>query len=58
MFFLMYFVVVVVVVVVDYDDDGDDKVHTATTLDCSLCHSLCYWLPFCEAAFCSMNYSA
>jgi hypothetical protein len=29
-------------------------VYTATTLDCSLC----YWLPFCEAAFFSMNYSA
>ena len=39
-------------VVVDYDDDGDDKVHTATALDCFLCHSLCYCLPFCEAAFC------
>ena len=50
-------VVVVVVVVVDYDV-GDDKVYTATALDCSLFHNLCYWLPFSEAAFCSMNYSA
>jgi hypothetical protein len=40
------------------DYDGDDKVYIATILDCSLRHNLCYWLPFCEAVFCSMNYSA
>jgi hypothetical protein len=58
---LLLFVVVVVVDDDDDDDDdggGDDKVCTATTLDCSLCHNLFYWLPFCEAAFCSMNHSA
>lgn len=53
----MYFCSCVVVVVVVAVVDDDDKVHTATTLDCCPCHNHCYWLPFSEAACCSVNYS-
>jgi hypothetical protein len=51
------FCVYLVVVDVDDDDDDDDEVHTATatTLDSSLYHTHCYWLPFCNAAFCSVS---